>query len=291
VLPAVDYVKAVDVSHALALLRQHGDAARLLAGGTDLIVDLRERRQTPALLVDISELRELSAIRAEPGALRIGAGATVAALLAEPVVRDEFPALAGACRHFADYLTRNKATIGGNLANASPGADLAVPLLALEARVVLAGGGEQTLALEEFLLGPRRVALPADGLLREVVLPRPAPAAQTYEKLGLKHGGPIAVVSSSVLLDLRDGRCARARIALGAVAPRPFRAAAAEQELEGQPLTAARAERAAQLAAEASRPIDDVRGSAAYRRAMVRALVRRGIEAAWEDATARPLSA
>lgn len=280
-LPHVDYVRAEGVAHALALLDRHGAGARLLAGGTDLLVDLRERRSAPALLVDISELDELAAIRAEQGALHIGAGVTVAALREDATVQAEFPALAEAARWFADYLTRNKATLGGNLANASPGADFLVPLLALDAAVTIAAAaGDRTVPLDQFLLGPRQTALGRGELLREVVLPRSAPAGQAYEKLGLKHGGAIAVVSCAVVMDVRAGRGARVRIVLGAAAPRPFRARAAEERLEGQPLSAERAEQAAALAAGAAQPISDVRGSAEYRRAMVQALVRRGIDAA-----------
>ncbi len=284
-LPHTDYVKAESVAGALELMNRPGADIRLLAGGTDLLVDLRERRRAPALLVDISEVGELAQIRVEDAALQIGAGVKVAALREHPAVQAEFPALAEAARWFADYLTRNKATIGGNLANASPGADFLVPLLALDASVVIASpSGDRTVPLDAFVLGPRQTALGRGELLRSVVLPRPAPAGQAYEKLGLKHGGAIAVVSSVVLMDVEGGRCARVQMALGAAAPRPFRATAAEALLEGQPLSAERAEQAAALAAGAAQPITDVRGSQEYRRAMVRALVRRGIDTAYAAA-------
>lgn len=286
-LPRFEYVKARGLTDALARLGPSGGQARLLAGGTDLLVDMRERRQAPPILIDISEVRELQEIRADGDAIRIGSGVTVGAVLADAAVGRAFPALTAACRSFADYLTRNKATIGGNLANASPGADLVVPLLALEASVVLAAAQrERTVPLGEFVLGPRQTALRPGELVREIVVPRRAPAGQAYEKLGLKHGGAIAVVSTAVLVSVANGACARVRIALGAVAPRPFRAEAAERALEGRRLDAEAAERAAGLAAEAASPITDVRGSAEYRRAMVVALVRRGLHAAWGHAAA-----
>jgi CO/xanthine dehydrogenase FAD-binding subunit len=214
----------------------------------------------------------------EDGALRVGGGVTVGELLASPLVAERAPALHQAARDFADYLTRNKATLGGNLANASPGADLVVPLLALDARVALASDGrERTLALDEFLVGPRRTAIRPGELIRAVAVPVSG-GRQSWYKLGLKRGGAIAVVSVAIRLGVdAAGRCATARSALGAVAPRPFRAAAAEAALVGGPLSPERIAQAAALAASAARPITDVRGGSDYRTAMVRALVARGL--------------
>jgi len=281
-LPRFEYRLAPSLAQATAWLADHREA-RALAGGTDLLVDLRERRQTPGLLVDVSTLAELAGIAPRDGALAIGAGTTVGALLASPLVAERAPALRRAAADFADYLTRNKATVGGNVANASPGADLTVPLLALDARLVLAGpDGERTVALDDVLLGPRRTALRAGELVRTLEIPGgDAQGVQSFYKLGLKRGGAIAVVSvaTRVLLD-GGGRCRAAAIALGAVAPRPFRAREAEAALRGEPLTPATIERAAGLAAAAARPISDVRGSADYRRAMVGALVARGLAGA-----------
>jgi carbon-monoxide dehydrogenase medium subunit len=276
-LPRFEYRQATSLVQATTLLAENSEA-RALAGGTDLLVDLRERRQTPRMLVDVSALGDLRGVAAADGGLRIGGGTTVGELLAAPLVAERAPALGQAARAFADYLTRNKATLGGNLANASPGADLVVPLLALDARVVLAGpGGERTLALDAFLVGPRRTALGPGELVRAVEIPR-AGGRQFFYKLGLKRGGAIAVVSVATRLVLDGGgRCTAAAIALGAVAPRPFRAIAAEAGLVGEPLTAQFVAAAADAAAAASAPITDVRGGEEYRRAMVRALVARGL--------------
>jgi carbon-monoxide dehydrogenase medium subunit len=274
-LPRFEYLAASSVRQAAMLLAESPEA-RLLAGGTDLLVDMRERRQAPRVLVDVSALAELRGVAVADGGLRLGAGTTVGELLEAPLVAERAPALRQAARLFADYLTRNKATLGGNLANASPGADLVVPLLALDARVVLAGpGGERTLPLDRFLVGPRRTALQAGELVAAVVVPA-AGGRQGFYKLGLKRGGAIAVVSvaTRVVLD-GGGRCTAAAIALGAVAPRPFRAAEAEAALAGGALTPERIARAAERAAAAARPITDVRGGEDYRRAMVRALVAR----------------
>jgi carbon-monoxide dehydrogenase medium subunit len=274
-LPRFEYRRATSLLQATTLLAEN-PAAQALAGGTDLLVDLRERRRQPPLLVDVSDLGELAGIAADDGATRIGGGTTIGELLASPLVATRLSALRAAARDFADFLTRNKATLGGNLANASPGADLVVPLLALDAAVVLAGAsGDRTVPLDAFLLGPRRTALRAGELIRQVVVPR-AGGRQAWYKLGLKRGGAIAVVSvaTTVALD-STGRVADARVALGAVGPRPFRARDAEAHLVGAVLDPERIARAAELAAGAARPITDVRGGAEYRTAMVRALVAR----------------
>jgi carbon-monoxide dehydrogenase medium subunit len=278
-LPRFEYRRAASLAEAAALLAGE-PGARALAGGTDLLVDLRERRQTPRLLVDVSELGELGGIAPADGGVRLGGGVTVGELLASPLVGERLPALRRAAHEFADFLTRNKATLGGNLANASPGADLVVPLLALDARVTLAGpAGERTLALDDFLEGPRRTALEPGELVRAVVVPAGG-GRQWFYKLGLKRGGAIAVVSvaTRVVLDAA-GRCTAAAIALGAAAPRPFRARDAEAALVGQALEHGRIAAAAEQAAAAARPISDVRGGEDYRRAMVRALVARGLAA------------
>ena len=277
-LPRFEYRHATSLLQAATLLAEN-PAAQALAGGTDLLVDLRERRRQPPVLVDVGDLAELRGIDADDGVTRIGGGVTVGELLASPVVMARLPALGSAARDFADFLTRNKATLGGNLANASPGADLVVPLLALDAAVVLAGpAGERTLPLDAFLLGPRRTAARPGELIRRVVVSRHG-GRQAWYKLGLKRGGAIAVVSVATWIALDPaGRVSDARIALGAVAPRPFRPREAEASLIGAVLDAVHAGRAADLAAAAARPITDVRGGADYRTAMVRALVARCLD-------------
>jgi carbon-monoxide dehydrogenase medium subunit len=286
-LPRFEYRHATSLLQGVTLLAENPEACAL-AGGTDLLVDLRERRREPRLLVDISELPELRGITAADGLIRLGGGVTVGELAASPLVAAELPALYRAAHEFADFLTRNKATLGGNLANASPGADLVVPLLALDARVLLAGpAGERTVPLDAFVVGPRRTVLDRGELVVAVLVPR-VPGTQFFYKLGLKRGGAIAVASVATCLRVDSaGRVSRAAIALGAVAPRPFRAAEAEAALVGERPSPDRLARAADLAAAAARPIDDVRGSRAYRQAMVRALVARGLATAVPHETPR----
>jgi carbon-monoxide dehydrogenase medium subunit len=274
-LPRFEYLHATSLLQAATVLAEN-PAAQALAGGTDLLVDLRERRRQPPMLVDVADLAELRGIEAEDGVTRIGGGVRVGELVESAVIGARLPALRQAARAFADFLTRNKATLGGNLANASPGADLVVPLLALDAAVVLAGtGGERTVPLDAFLLGPRRTAGRPGELIRQVVVPRHG-GRQAWYKLGLKRGGAIAVVSVATWLAVdAAGRVTDARIALGAVGPRPFRPREAEARLVGRALDAGTVAEAADRAAAAARPITDVRGSADYRTAMVRALVAR----------------
>ena len=282
-LPQTDYVKASSVAHALDMLHQYGTGAAILAGGTDLIVDMRERRREPTMLVDISSVEELAELDVSTGNIRIGAGVTVAGIAGTAIVQHQLPLVTEVTRHFADYLTRNRATIGGNLANASPGADLVPPLLALNASVVLATAqGERTVDLNDFLVGPRRTLLLWNELVRAIHIPTPVPRGQAYEKLGLRTGGAIAVVSCAVSMDQAGGECRRVRIGLGAVAPRAFRSSEAEQIMEGHMFSNDIAARAAEAAANSSQPISDVRGSAEYRHAMVRALVERALHAAYE---------
>jgi carbon-monoxide dehydrogenase medium subunit len=274
-LPRFEYVHATSLLQAATLLAEN-PTAQALGGGTDLLVDLRERRRRPSVLIDVADLAELKGIEADDGLTRIGGGVTVGELLASARVETHLPALRRAARDFADFLTRNKATVGGNLANASPGADLVVPLLALDAAVVLVGaGGERTVPLDAFLLGPRQTAAQPGELIRQVVVSRHG-GRQAWYKLGLKRGGAIAVVSVATWLAVDPaGRVTDARIALGAVGPRPFRAREAEAHLVGGPLEPGRVAGAAERAAAAARPITDVRGGADYRTAMVRALVAR----------------
>lgn len=277
-LPRFEYLRATSLLQAATLLAEN-PAAQALAGGTDLLVDLRERRRELGAVVDVTDLPELRGIAVEDGVTRIGGGVTVGELLASPVLATRLPALRDAARDFADFLTRNKATLGGNLANGSPGADLVVPLLALDATVVLAGlSGERAVPLDAFLLGPRRTVLRPGELIRHVVVPRYG-GRQAWYKLGLKRGGAIAVVSVATWLDVdAGGRVVDARIALGAVGPRPFRPREAEAHLIGATLDTERVAGAAERAAAAARPITDVRGGADYRTAMVRVLVTRCLD-------------
>jgi carbon-monoxide dehydrogenase medium subunit len=197
-------------------------------------------------------------------------------------VRARYPALAESGALVGSVQVRNLATVGGNLCNAAPSADMAPPLLALEAEAVIAGPrGERRVPLSSFFTDVRRTVLAPDELLLELVMPAPGPrSGGNYLRHTPRRELDIAVVGVASQLTLSDGVCARARIALAAVAPIPLRATAAEQALEGRPITTELIQRAAGLATEAARPISDQRGSAEFRRHLVGVLTRRTLTTA-----------
>jgi carbon-monoxide dehydrogenase medium subunit len=270
-------------------LADRGQDAKLVAGGTDLLPQLKNGVLRPAWVMDLSRLAPLRVLEARNGHdLRIGAAVTARELEVHPGVRASALALAESAALVGSLQVRHLATVGGNLCNAAPSADMAPPLLALEAEAVIAGpGGQRRIPLSEFFLGVRRTVLgPADVLVELIV---PAPGARSggqYLRHTPRRELDIAVVGVASQLTLADGRCTKARIALAAVAPIPLRATAAEQSLEGQPVTPARIEAAAARAVEAARPISDQRGSADFRRHLVRVLTRRTLTTALERATA-----
>ncbi len=267
------------VPAALRLLRSErraGGPGRFVAGGTDLVV---QRDRALRWLVDVTRL-PLSYVKRRGGGWAIGATATMADLEHDAgLQRFADGILAEAAGAAGSPQIRNMGTVGGNLANASPAADLAPPLLVLDASVVIAGRSRRTVPLDRFFRGVHRTALDGD-LLVEVLLPaapKSARAAWSFQKLG-RLRSDIAVVNAAAAVGLgRDGRCAWARIALGAVAPTPIRARRAEARLVGRALDAAAVAAAAERAAQETRPVTDVRASAEYRREMSRVLVGRAL--------------
>jgi CO/xanthine dehydrogenase FAD-binding subunit len=275
-LPEFDLLRPKTVSEALGMLAE--DEAMPVAGGTNVLVDLRAGKHQPRALVDIARLPGLRGIQRANGHLVIGGGTTISDLLNDPLIAEHAPALKEAAAVFANPLIRNRATVGGNLADASPAADTAPPLLALDAEVELASQSEtRRMPLADFLVGVRQTLRRHDELLVAVRFPvPPAGSANHFQKVGLRKADAISVLSAAVAVTCdAAGRCTAARIALGALAPRPLRATAAESLLVGQRLTPAAIAEAARLAGEAARPIDDIRGSAGYRRQVTEVIVRR----------------
>ena len=274
-----DLLRPQTLREALAVLADKAPEARPLAGGTNVLVDLRSGRgHAPKALVDLSKVRELRGLVQQDDHVVIGGGTTITELLTHPAIAEHGATLRDAAAVFANPLVRNRATVAGNLVDASPAADMAPPLLALGAAVQLASSnGSRWVPLEDFLVGVRQTLRQPDELMVAVGWLTPSPkSASAYGKFGLRRADAISVLSVAVLVERDEaGRCSQARIALGAVAPRPFRAHPAEDCLEGQALTPEAISEAAHLAAEAVRPIDDIRGSAAYRRRMVEVMVRR----------------
>ena len=276
-LPEFDLLRPKTLPQALDMLAEEG--AMPIAGGTNVVVDLRAGKHHPRVLVDVARLPGLRGIRRDNGHLVIGGGTMISDLLHDPLIVQHAPALAEAASLFANPLIRNRATVAGNLVDASPAADTAPPLLVLDAEVELSSrAGTRRVPLADFLVGVRKTLRRPDELLTavRVLLPDAASRASHFHKLGLRKADAISVLSVAVAVTWDAvGRCTAARIALGALAPRPLRAAAAEDILCGQALTPALVAEAAHLAGEATRPIDDIRGTAAYRREVTEVIVRR----------------
>ncbi len=232
------------------------------------------------MVVNLWQLTDLAYIRRDNGHVTIGGRTTITSLLNNSLIRETGQSITQACDLFASPLIRNRATIGGNLADASPAADLVPPLLALGAEVQLQSKTDtRTVPLDQFFLGPRQTVCKPTELLTEIRYSVPSQkTSTTFLKLGQRLEDAISVVSVATTVE-RDGDiCRMVRIALGAVAPTPCRAKQAEAILTGQPLSEALIRQAAQVAAEQdASPIDDVRGSAKYRRWMVEVLVRRAL--------------
>ncbi len=277
-LPEYDALMPGSLAEALQALAERGEEVLPIAGGTNVVVAMREGGHRGKVLMDVSRLGELRGIQVENGTVRVGGGTTVAELLDSPLIAEHARPLHQAARVFANPLIRNRATIAGNIVDASPAADTAPPLLALEAEVELvSASGRRRIPLDGFMLGVNQTARRPEELVLAFHWPLPpAHSAAAHHKLALRKGTACSVISAAVMV-VGDGtgRVAGARIALGAVASRPIRVPLAEEALIGARLTAEAVERAAELAAEAAQPIDDVRSTAAYRQRMVRVLVQR----------------
>lgn len=281
-----DYLKPRTVEEALLLLDRFGDRGRLIAGGTDLIVWLRQKKLSPDVLISLRGIPGLDHIDSN-GGLKIGALLTHRRIEQSEQIRKAFPLLSMASGQLGSVQVRNVATIGGNLCTASPSAETAPSLLVYEAQVcLLSRNGERWLPLEAFFLGPGETAMGQKEILKEILLPSPPPNSKgTYLKLGRRTSVDLAIVNVAVLLSLNPSTriCERARIALGAVAPTPIRAKRAEKVLEGHPLQESLIEKAADEAKRECHPITDIRGTAEYRREMVGVLVQKAIRQSLQD--------
>lgn len=274
------YLTAISLSEALTAL---DGGARPIAGGTDLVVGARQgKTPLPDALVGIHRIPGLDAIEATDGGLEIGPLVSHAALVDHQTVRNRYTALADASALVGSHATRAQGTIGGNVMNASPAMDTGAPLLCLGATAAMASAsGSRILDLSELWTGPGTTAARPDELL--VAIHVPAPAAGTgsaYVRLQYRRHMEIAVVGAAARVTLEDDKVAVAAIAITSLAPVIHRVPEAENELAGTAADASAIAAASQAAAEAARPIDDVRASAAYREAMAAVVTRRAIEAA-----------
>jgi carbon-monoxide dehydrogenase medium subunit len=277
------------VEDAVALLAKHGAAARPLAGGTDLLAQMKSGARRPGMLVDLKRIPELMEVRDSDGGLAIGAAVPAAELREHPLLRRAFPGLAEAVALIGSEQIQGRASLGGNLCNASPAADTTPALLVNDALVEIAGpSGRRRIAAAELCTGPGRTVLAPGELVVAIHLAAPpARSADAYLRLIPRTEMDIAVVGAAVRVALApDGSCAAARVAIGAVGPTALRVPEAEAALAGSRLDPAALARLAEAVRAAARPIDDKRGTVAYRRQVIGVLARRAAERAAERARA-----
>jgi CO/xanthine dehydrogenase FAD-binding subunit len=275
-----EYYRPRDIGEAVGILSRFGHKARVIAGGTDLLV---EKPPGIECLVDLSALG-LDYIKKERDFLCIGANTAINTVRNSPLLFPEpYRVLSEAAGSLATPTVRNMATAGGNLCNASPAADLALPLMVLDATLEAVGlKGKREIPIKDFFRGVNMTALDGE-LLTEIRLP-PSSANAVASFIKLRHHQTaidIAVVNAAALLVCESGVCRQARVAMGCVATTPMRASNAEAVLGGQELHEAIIQKAAEVAAEESRPIDDHRASAAYRKKMVSVVVQRALQGSW----------
>lgn len=282
-LPAFELLEPPSLADALKALAD-GEGTPM-SGGTNLLPDLRARVDPARRFVDLSAIAELRGVDHANGRVVMGGGTTLTDILRDPVLRQAAPSLVAAAEVFAGLMVRNAATVGGNICYGSPSADVVPPLLSLDAEVTLASHqGERSMPLDGFFLDYKKTVMRADEVLTAVSwMPLEPGAANLFYKLGRRKGDAITVTGVAVTLAAGRGCCAKARIALGSVAPTVFRAKDAEGMLEGETPSEELIEAAARVAADACRPIDDLRASAEYRRHTAYVLTRRLLRRAWEQ--------
>lgn len=277
------YHEPQSLKDAIALLEQHGETAKLLAGGTDLIIQIKQEQKSPDHLISLRCVPELQEIAGSNGELNIGAMATHRMIEKSELIRDKFSLLADAVDNLGSVQVRNVATIGGNICNAAPSADTAAPVVALEGKLVLEGTtGEREVPVEEFFQGPNKTVLAQGEVLRCIRIPAlPQGAGSCYIKHSRRKAMDLPLLGIAVIVVPDDNMvCQEARIALSLAGPVPFRSKKAEEFVTGKPLTRENWEQAAELALGESNPRTSFRTTAEYRKKMICALIPRAAETA-----------
>jgi len=276
-IPSFEYVAPRSLTELFAAFESHGKEFQIMAGGTDLMIALKERIATPKVVVDLGRLRkELGGISVEGGVLRIGALATFSQIESSAFVEKYAGALRQSAANVGTLQIRSIATLGGNLATASPAADSAPPLIALRAAVtLLSGSGQRTLPVQAIFTGPKRNGLRPGEIISSVEIPADVGVRSAWTRAAVRNENALSVVSVAVASTIQDGRFGPSRVALGAVAPTPILAEKASVAMTGSPATREQADKVAAFAAEDSRPISDIRATAHYRKHLVRVLTRR----------------
>lgn len=265
----------------IALLSDHGDQAKLLAGGHSLLPMMKLRFAAPEHLIDLGHIKELRGIDMAGGEIRIGAMTTEREIVASAVLAEHLPLLVETARQIADPQVRSKGTIGGDVAHGDPGNDHPAVMLALDARFVLVGpGGERTVPARDFFLGTYATAIEPGEVMTQIRIAKPAAGSGScYAKLKRKTGD-YATAAAAVVLRMERGACAAVSIGLTNVAPTAIRAEAAEAALLGRTLDDATIAEAGRLASEACEPAADLRGDEDYKRAMAGQMVQRALRTA-----------
>jgi carbon-monoxide dehydrogenase medium subunit len=276
-----EYLMPESIDEAISLMESHGESARYIAGGTDVLVKIKEKKVLPDFLISLRHIPDLAYIRHEEarGILRIGSMTTHRMLQKSPLIRGRYPILSDAVDNIGSVQIRNVATIGGNIVNAVPSADGAIPLITLGAKVRMRGPkGEREMELVDFFIGPGQTLLEHGEIVLEFAVPKLfSLTGMAYYKHTRRAAMELPILGVAMLLSLeKDGiTCSEARIGLGVLAPTPMRAITAEEILKGRKIDDALLERAGKAAAWESKARDSVRGEAWYRRAMVEVLVKR----------------
>ncbi|MCJ7809185.1 MAG: xanthine dehydrogenase family protein subunit M [Desulfobulbaceae bacterium] len=288
-LPKFEYHEPLTVDEACRILGELGQKAKLLAGGTDLIVNMKKKVLSPTHVVSLSGIADLKGLDSANGTVKLGACLTASEIAQSETIQKSFSALCKGAASLGSPLIRNLATVAGNLVSARPAADFQPPLLAYGAQVVLVkSSGERVVPLSDFFKGPGQTVMDPDELLTQIILTKPpAGSGAGYFKLGLRKTLEISLTNAAAYLSLDpDGTIKTARIFLGSVAPTPLRSPSAEKVLTGEKPGEALFERAGEAAAGDSKPIDDFRASADYKKAMVAVLTKRALNMAFQEANA-----
>jgi carbon-monoxide dehydrogenase medium subunit len=290
-LPKFEYHDPLTLAGACQIMSELGARARPLAGGTDLLVNLKKGALTIDHVVSLGRIQELRHVAHCGDQTEIGACATVVQLAESKEIAAQFKGLQMGAENLGSPLIRNRATLGGNILSARPAADLPLPLMAYGADAVLQNAsGERTVSLDDFFVGPGKTLAEPDEILSKILLKQPPPrAGGSYLKLGIRKATEIAIVNVAAFMVLDDSGSTieSARVVLGAVAPVPIRARSTENRLKSERPDENLFFKAAEAAIDDTQPIDDFRATAEYRRAMVAVMTRRALTQAYEEAKAR----
>ena len=287
-MKAFDYFSPKNMDEAFDLLIKYGNDAKLMAGGTDLIPQMKNEEINPKVVIDLKRIPDLNHITSNGKQVKIGACVTIREIEISSLIQQSLKTVAEAASQIGSVQVRNKGTIGGNLCHASPSADLAPALIAFDGNVKIVGRkGERKEKIEDFLLGPGMTILQPDEIVTEIQIP--APSANTggvYLKFSPREAMDLAMVGVATLVTLDSSNyiCTKARIVLGAVAPMPIRIKNAEKILEGKKIGRELIREVSIIAVEEAKPISDIRGSDWYRKEIIKVLVEQGIHQAIEKA-------